>query len=748
MRLETQKQSVATSGGRRPSGFSIADSAKAFQIMSSGIYTNKIGAVLRELGTNAADSHVAVGKADVPFVVHLPNTIEPWFSVQDFGTGLNDAEIRGQWRCMTAECGHTEPYDYNGERCVKCNDRLEFLGGIYTRYFESNKEDSNEYTGCLGLGSKSPFAYTDQFQITSVKDGLKNIYGAYIDVAGRPTIDLLHSEKTEDIAGVTIQLSVKRDDFELFKNNAYLIYRWFGHQYSNYLTKPTIVGETLDLNQTGLNNHFAGNGYTFKPIEFRSRHNDYGSTIVVGNVAYPIELDVNRNDEDYLVYQSLIQKNVVIFLPLADEEGRPFVHPAASREKLQNTKRTQNTIISKLKIIKADLLKDVQAKIDACTSLWKAQCFFAELQGGENHYLFQGLNNKQLAYKGTILGDLSFKSPMKIELFSEYTKYRTRARIGSPEVTYRANEIIGEHIPIRSTTRFFFKDVAANSHKKVEHFLSQNKDLSCYLISGSESDVREYFNRTGLCEVAKNVSELDMPPVVKKANKKSIKVLQFNEHCCGVVDAWKPAEVNLSEGGVYVIVNHYDYCAGETTNNEFFAPKVLKKHLALLDKKPTIIGLRGKEVDKISKLENWVNFETYFKQYVESFFAYVEIETKIAAYNSANINQYWPSHFAAYDHKSFAKDSPFGQLVKECNSLREFACNKEALILSKLRAALWREPWLQFPTLDEKPLTKSLCDKIRNVLEVYPLLPHLRSVLYPIDKVVDYVNLVDKGTNP
>ena len=60
--------------------FRIRNSAKAFNILSSGLYANKIRAIVRELSCNAVDSHMAAGCADTPFDVHLPNQLEPWFA--------------------------------------------------------------------------------------------------------------------------------------------------------------------------------------------------------------------------------------------------------------------------------------------------------------------------------------------------------------------------------------------------------------------------------------------------------------------------------------------------------------------------------------------------------------------------------------------------------------------------------------------------------------------------------------------
>lgn len=131
MKLTHDKDNIATINNTRGniSSFKMKRSAKAFSILSSGIYANKIRAIIRELSCNAYDSHVEAGKKDVPFEVHLPTHFEPYFYVRDYGTGLT----------------HQQVFD------------------VYTTYFESTKTDSNDYIGALGLGSKSPFSYTENF---------------------------------------------------------------------------------------------------------------------------------------------------------------------------------------------------------------------------------------------------------------------------------------------------------------------------------------------------------------------------------------------------------------------------------------------------------------------------------------------------------------------------------------------------------------------------------------------------------
>jgi DNA topoisomerase VI subunit B len=122
-----QHQSTAESSGfQGVNNFTIKASAKAFRILSDNIYKNKIAAIIRELSTNAVDSHFDA-KQTRPFEINLPDQLDPTFRIRDFGTGLAHDQVMH----------------------------------LYTTYFESTKDKSNDYNGTLGLGSKAPFSYTN-----------------------------------------------------------------------------------------------------------------------------------------------------------------------------------------------------------------------------------------------------------------------------------------------------------------------------------------------------------------------------------------------------------------------------------------------------------------------------------------------------------------------------------------------------------------------------------------------------------
>ncbi|MCC5613423.1 hypothetical protein LC612_43805, partial [Nostoc sp. CHAB 5834] len=144
---------VRSQGVLSTSKFDFAKNAHMFRLMSSGIYSDKITAVLREIGCNAYDAHIAAGISDVPFIVKLPTALDPEFYIQDFGPGLSNAAM----------------FD------------------LYTVYGMSDKQKNKEQTGAFGLGSKSPFAYTlenpdgsDGFTVESAHEGVKRVYTCYV----------------------------------------------------------------------------------------------------------------------------------------------------------------------------------------------------------------------------------------------------------------------------------------------------------------------------------------------------------------------------------------------------------------------------------------------------------------------------------------------------------------------------------------------------------------------------------------
>lgn len=310
--------------------FRIRNSAKAFSILSSGLYSNKIRAIVRELSCNAVDSHVAAGKESTPFDIHLPNSLEPWFSIRDYGTGLSHDQVTN----------------------------------IYTTYFESTKTDSNAFIGALGLGSKSPFSYTDNFTVTANKDGSKRIYTAFINEQGVPSIALMTDNDTDEPNGVEVQFSVNdRYDFNKFAQEAQFVFTYFK-------LRPVVSGSSgfkfTDINY--VDKDIIPGAHVTKTV-YRS-----GSVAIMGNIAYPI--DIPNSDKSFTdTLRNMLNCNLELHFGIGELDFQ------ASREGLSYIPSTTEAIKRKLEAVSAQLSVRLGDEANKITNLWERATYVVKRYG-------------------------------------------------------------------------------------------------------------------------------------------------------------------------------------------------------------------------------------------------------------------------------------------------------------------------------------------------------------------------------
>jgi hypothetical protein len=342
---DTVSSPVATNVGAAPSKFKIKASAKAFKILS-GFYSDPVLAIPRELGANAWDSHVSAGKTDKMFEVHAPNTLEPWFSIRDFGTGLS----------------------------------AEAIDQIYTTYFESTKTGDNDSDGCMGLGSKTPFNYTENFSVTSWFNGKKFVYNCFIDERGSPNILPFGVENSTEPNGVEVKFAVKSADISTFVDK-------IRQAYAPFRYKPTITGATIT---------YPTIKYTFKGTDWAIREYENGysygakSFAFMGNYSYPINVDAlfssdarYNNDKVYTKVSHILQyASTELYFNIGDLEVAP------NKEQLQYDadEKTQKAIIAAAVKAYDELLELVQKSIDKPTSIWNAMELYAKYNSYDSKY--------------------------------------------------------------------------------------------------------------------------------------------------------------------------------------------------------------------------------------------------------------------------------------------------------------------------------------------------------------------------
>lgn len=81
---------------------------------------------------------------------------------------------------------------------------------IYTSLFVSTKTNSNNKIGAFGRGAKSPYAYSDSFEVTTIFNNTKYYYLMTYGDSGIPRMELLNKESTKESNGTTVEIPIKK----------------------------------------------------------------------------------------------------------------------------------------------------------------------------------------------------------------------------------------------------------------------------------------------------------------------------------------------------------------------------------------------------------------------------------------------------------------------------------------------------------------------------------------------------------
>ena len=300
-------------------GISETDSAHVMTILRDTLYSDKIMAVLREYASNAWDANRMAGKGDVPIKVVLPTLQDPSLKIRDFGTGLSSDDVFK----------------------------------VYTQYGASTKRDDNAAVGMLGIGSKSGFAYSDSFTVTSWHNGLKRTYVAVIDSSEKGRINFLFEEPCGEETGLQIEIPVKGADNQDFENKAKTLFVHFRPQPDINTTLPIIIdGQSVDNLGSIID---TSNDYNLRGKWWA----------IMGCVPYRINLDqlngVYNGDTLHKCARSISGY-------LKVEIGDLTV--AASREDLKYSDTTKLALVNKINNIIDQYVANMLAGIDKL-SLWE-----------------------------------------------------------------------------------------------------------------------------------------------------------------------------------------------------------------------------------------------------------------------------------------------------------------------------------------------------------------------------------------
>lgn len=677
MKLEYPSLNLTMQSDEEPTSFSIATSREAFLTLSSRLYPDKIKAVIRELTTNAVDSHVMAGKKDTPVLIHLPNALEPHFSVKDFGLGLSHQDVKT----------------------------------LYTTYFDSNKRDSDETTGCLGLGSKSPLAYVDNFLVSSRFDGVHSFYNCFVSKKGLPNIVRMGEKPTDECNGMEITVAVKESDMVEFKQKTQDVYRWFSYPLE-------VVGEGR---------------FKVKPEDYLTQTADFAvckknrgnSYVVMGNVAYKIDVSKLLWSDFDSISRNVLGWGVDFFVPIGS------VRFTADREQLEYIPQTIETIRVRVQAAIDSIKAEVQKQLEMQPNIWEARKF---LYNVHQNVLGQ-VALKGIFYKGEVCRYVINQDDFEnAPAFSKLVLRKER---------FRKDQV--DKIHPEDDTIVFVNDVPHGGTTRITNYLHDNNKDGAYLFdlpttpaAGAAFD--SFMEKSGLIHIIKKAS--DLPKTVRAARTslggaRTVRATLMEFVPTNPSEAsnyWREADVELTAGGFYVVVAYNkvkQFPRMRDIYEDSMHPEYFTKVYRLLvsfGMCENVYGVRPMDVEKLKKSGTWVSVWDYMDKLVKD----EEYLNKLQeAINFRSLQTIKAEAF----NDMVMPDSEFGKFIESCRP--GIKANNDETI-QRFQDLLSKTAYLP-------PPQTALRDKEIELCEKYPMFKLVNWCKYAKfgDGILDYVNKTD-----
>lgn len=596
--VDIERGDVAAEGA-----FTIKATAKAFDILSSGLYSDKIGAVVRELSCNAHDSHVAAGKGDVPIEICLPSVLEPTFYVKDFGLGMSHEDVMM----------------------------------LYTTYFESTKTSSDDFIGQLGLGSKSPFSYASTFIVESVFNGTKRQYSCFKNEVNMPAIAQLSEEATDECNGMKITLAVRRDDCDKFAKAARKSLMYFK-------PAPNIVGNVVE--PYSLKHTVRGNGWRIRDTDYYAGMR--GAHVVQGFVAYPIDSLALQENGLSPTASALTSVDIDMFVDIGQ------VEVAASREALQYDKRTVTNLIGVFEAAAQEMRVSFQAEFDKCKSAWEVALMLDKLenQGGDKFKrIFKDMHKADpFQWNGadattTIKLDLSKIKSMQIQRISvSKSKKTSKLNVNGSWHPQTATAMVFE-FSLQSNVHVVYCDDTKPANEALKSFIQSKPELSgrSPTVIAIRPIARGIFDQREIDAVVKALGSpaavevkgipysqrrggRSYTPGQKRAKEQRLVFTNFQTQTNyrGREEGlrrtfsrltWETREIDIAAGGFFVQLERFTPIATSGANVSYIDNIIRSaRKLGLIDDDVVVVGMNEKELASSLKQGDWVDFFAYVKK--------------------------------------------------------------------------------------------------------------------------------------
>lgn len=574
MKLSTNDIPAVTSKGvKSVSNFTINASAQAFSILSSGLYKNPVKAIIRELSTNAIDSHVEAGNEN-KFDVEIPTRYSPVFRIRDYGTGLAKEDVIG----------------------------------LYSTYFGSTKTDSNDQIGALGLGSKSPLGYTNSFSVVSYFNGMKYNFSIFIGEDGFPNIALTGENPCEEYNGLEIIIPAKNDIYK-WEEEAKNVYKYFD-------TLPNFIGSDVNITPVQYKHEY-DNIKVKANTNYATPHN-----LVQGGIAYPFSFDDIEIDSD--IKDMINNLKFDIFCEIGEVSFLP------NREEISYDVRTIATIQKNVANFAKNIRKNIKAEIAAISvdnSFDEIQSVIHDLSNSYSRLitadkkLLKKLEKKVKAVSknGFIVLDTSpysFGVKYDIKLIGDKLNEVSYAIKSTP--LKRANR----YTSVLTVSPVFW--INDTGKRVLSKFKGQIKRVNNFLVADLQGntveDMKDFicdqFNvsEEEICLISEHVFQETAAQKAKKGVY--VKTWKSDGGWFRDVDEAQPRAIDNPLVWVENVSNcpigFHGEIIGDSYNSKNKFEKIAHKFVT-----PKVHGVKSKDVVAVKKLEGWIHINDYLEALIK-----------------------------------------------------------------------------------------------------------------------------------
>lgn len=215
-------------------------------LLSSNLYSAPERSFIREIVSNAWDSHVEAGTTDTPVLIKIGDN---YVTIRDFGTGMSEERFKD----------------------------------VYCNIGSSTKRGSNDFIGGFGIGKFSSLAVSDTVSIISYYNG-KAYHYMMVKDGNHITNNLITVVDTEEKNGVEITVSNLTNMTKYYEALRYIVF--FPNIYVDSKLKNSINNTKIKF---------------FK--NFVCSSIDTPFKLLLGNVLYPLDMSIlgySSKEKDFI----------------------------------------------------------------------------------------------------------------------------------------------------------------------------------------------------------------------------------------------------------------------------------------------------------------------------------------------------------------------------------------------------------------------------------------------------------------